>query len=129
MMLSDADHAKPWVYLEDPKCIFMQPIKWDGSQIVQLSPHIPKGTVEVKLCAYSRCGAGNQDEDFKITLKNVGQPDFRHWNFGHGYSQNAWSYGTENFIAPVSSEQSLSLTVDTKLSGFSAFQLFLAGYR
>ena len=45
----------------------------------------------------------NHDHDFMISIENVGEPKFKHIHCGHGYGQNAWSYGTENFIMPLSS--------------------------
>ena len=52
------------------------------------------GGNQVTLGAFSQCGGGNQDKHFRIEIKNVGQPKFKHWHFGHGYNQNAWSYST-----------------------------------
>ena len=45
----------------------------------------------------------NHDHDFMISIENVGEPKFKHIHCGHGYAQNAYSTGTENFIMPLSS--------------------------
>ena len=58
----------------------------------------------LKFVLFSRCGANyNHDDDFKISIEDVGEPKFKHIHCGYGYGQNAWSYGTENFIMPLSS--------------------------
>lgn len=90
---------------------------------------IGEGAKELIFCAYIQTGGHNKDGTFRVTFENCGGLPFKHYLYGHSYAQNAWSYNSEQFRAPVSAVKGMTVKVYNGPSGNNSLSVYLIAQR
>lgn len=121
------DYSK-WVFVA-PKPLFTSKLNIIHQILVSYSQHIPSNVSEIILCASVRTGACIQDRDFRIEIANNGGHTYKHYLFGHGYTQIAWSYNSDQFRFPVSELRQFSVSVVDGPTGNNELTIYLIAYR
>jgi len=113
-----------WKYLEEPKVLFSGKMNFD-QQYFSYEGHIAQCTKELIFCAYIQTGGNNKDGTFRVTFENCGGLPFKHYLYGHSYSQSAWSYNSEQFRAPVSLAKGMTIKISNGPSGNNNLSIYL----
>ncbi len=96
-----------------------------------LPASVPPDAVEVLVYLYARTGDLNPDADLELRVyTREGTTEYSKYFFIHGYTQNAWSYNSDNFWLPVTSDRKIYVqSIGTAMTGNRWGEIFIIGYR
>lgn len=93
---------------------------------------VPAGAKEVYLYIHVSTGAANQDGDIELKIYTAeGGNQYASYFHLHGYSQSAWSYNSDNFWLPITSNRNIYMqrTAGGYLTGNKGYGIYVIGYR
>ncbi len=97
-----------------------------------LSDIVPSNAKEVLIYVYVRTGDYNNpggNLEFKIYTQE-GTTEYAHYFFAHPYAQVAWSYNSDTFWLPLTSDNMIICTsLGQPVTGNGSGSIFLIGYR
>ena len=105
----------------------------DGTEVTinLITENVPSDACEVIVYAYVKTGTGSGDRDGAFRFSTITkQGRIERDLFFHTYSQNAWSYNSENIVLPVGEEKVVHAAIDrATTSPGLACQAKVVGYR
>ncbi len=96
-----------------------------------LPASVPLDAKEVLIYVYTMTGANNPDRDLELRIyTKEGTIEYSYYFFIHGFNQSAWSYNSDNFWLPVTTDRKVYVqSVGSAMTGNRAGAIYILGYR